>query len=487
MGNHFSSVVRSLGLALVFVGAAVAGAGVAQAAISQSDVPIQTLRTEGLRVIRSDEHGLLLELVVPDYTLSADQIIVPGADRLAEPGRPELPKFSALIGIPAEGTVAVQVVQDEAQLVRGQPSIAPAPSPVLSAGDLQPGAVQRLPDRAAYASRALYPAEVARVADTAWLRDQHLARLEIYPFQYRAAAQELTWHRRLLIEVKFEGTALFKQAEPDSAAPDSNPFEAVLQTQVLNYAVARQWRSPSAGQGAVTQPARAATPLAPRYKIVVNHDGVYRLTSADLQAAGLDVSTLDPRNLQLTNQGLDVAIVVVGEADGHFDSGDYVLFYGQKLRGDLLASKWVTESNHWLTYGTWQPQFNAFMVERYTDQNVYWLSVGTAPGTSHADACGHAQRYGVASRITTRPPLKAEGVGYWRTHDVYGPGPVLLGARDWDYVHHHAHLSHYADGVGDAESIGYGDGRSGGRRAKQHGGSPDHRHAVLHERDDPTV
>ena len=67
---------------------------------------------------------------------------------------------------------------------------------------------QRIPDRAAYANRALYPAEVARVADTAWLRDQHLARLEIYPFQYRAAAQELTWHRRLLIEVKFEGAAL---------------------------------------------------------------------------------------------------------------------------------------------------------------------------------------------------------------------------------------------------------------------------------------
>ena len=113
MGNHFSSVVRTLGLALIFVGAAVAGAGMAQAVISQSDVPIQALPAEGLRVIRSDEHGLLLELVVPDYTLSADQIIVPGADRLAEPGRPELPKFSALIGIPAEGTVAVQVVQDE--------------------------------------------------------------------------------------------------------------------------------------------------------------------------------------------------------------------------------------------------------------------------------------------------------------------------------------------------------------------------------------
>ena len=185
---------------------------------------VQTLPDDGLRVIRSDERGLLLELTVPDYTLSAGQIIVPGADRLAEPGQPELPKFSALIGIPAEGTVAVQVVQDEVQVVSGQHAIAPAPSPVLSDGDLQPGAVQRLPDRAAYANRALYPAEVARVADTAWLRDQHLARLEIYPFQYRAATQELVWHRRLLIEVKFEGSGSRQAAGADCRRPGQQSF-----------------------------------------------------------------------------------------------------------------------------------------------------------------------------------------------------------------------------------------------------------------------
>ena len=159
-------------------------------------------------MIRSDERGLLLELTVPDYTLNDGHLGVPGADRLADPGKPDLPKFSALIGIPAEATVSVQVVQDEAQVVAGPHAIAPAPSPVLPDGDLQPGTVQRIPDRAAYANRALYPAEVARVADIAWLRDQRLARVEIYPFQYRAAAQELTWHRRLLIEVNFDGAAL---------------------------------------------------------------------------------------------------------------------------------------------------------------------------------------------------------------------------------------------------------------------------------------
>jgi len=429
MLNRFRSIIQSLGLAAIFVGAVLAGSRVAVANVPQVHAPVQTLPEGGLRVIRSDEHGLLLELVVPDYTLNDGQISVPGADRLADPGKPELPQFSALIGIPAEGTVAVQVVQDEAQVVAGQFFIAPAPSPFLPNGDLQPGALQRIPDRAAYANRALYPVEAARVADTAWLRDQHLARIEVYPFQYRAARQALTWHRRLLIEVKFEGAALSKQRGPSSAAPGNNPFEAILQEQVLNYTVARQWRSTSADRTSVARPDLSPTALAPRYKLVVNHDGVYRVTYEDLQASGLDVSAIDPRHFQMTNQGLDVALAVVGEADGHFDPGDYVLFYGQKLRGDLLASKWITESNNWLTFDNgWHPQFNAFMVERYTDNNVYWLSVGTTPGLRMPTRAGTPSGTAFIPDYYTAT-VQAKEVSYWRTTTFTGEDPFF-----WELV-----------------------------------------------------
>ena len=63
-----------------------------------------------------------------------------------------------------------------------------------------------------------------------------------------------------------------------------------------------RWRAtgdhPRPGACLRLNPLASATAPTPRYKIVVNHDGVYRVTYADLQAAGLDVSTLDPRNLQ---------------------------------------------------------------------------------------------------------------------------------------------------------------------------------------------
>ena len=159
----------------------------------------------GLRIVQSAEDRMVVELDVPAYQLqdvdvtrdNYQRVAVDGALALAVPGKPELPKFSALLGIPAQGRVSVRVLQDSAETLPGRYRLLPSAVPASVAGDLQPGATQRVPDRAAYASVDLYPAEVARVVETAWLRDQHLARIEIYPFQYLAATGALRWHRQL--------------------------------------------------------------------------------------------------------------------------------------------------------------------------------------------------------------------------------------------------------------------------------------------------
>ena len=71
---------------------------------------------------------------------------------------------------------------------------------------------------------------------------------------------------------------------------------------------------------------------------------------ADLQAAGCHPAGLDPRTITVTNRGTEVAIRVLGEADGRFDPGDVVLFYARAYS------------------------------DRFTNDNVYWLSAGRRPG-----------------------------------------------------------------------------------------------------------
>lgn len=104
-------------------------------------------------------------------------------------------------------------------------------------------------------------------------------------------------------------------------------------------------------------PARAqdinAAPV--RLRIGVTADGVTVLGPQDLAAAGLDPASVDPRTFALSSLDQPVAIYVTGEADGRFDAQDRLYFFGQQFRGPEMDQK-------------------------YTDERVYWLTAGGAPG-----------------------------------------------------------------------------------------------------------
>lgn len=88
----------------------------------------------------------------------------------------------------------------------------------------------------------------------------------------------------------------------------------------------------------------------PAIKLGVRETGWYRVTPATLAGAGLNLGSIDPRTLRLYNGGREVAIRVSGEADGRFDLGDAIEFYGTAV--DVQS----------------------------TDTNVYWLTTATGNG-----------------------------------------------------------------------------------------------------------
>ena len=81
------------------------------------------------------------------------------------------------------------------------------------------------------------------------------------------------------------------------------------------------------------------------YKIGLPETGMYKLTYNDLSSLGVDLSGLDPRTIRIYHNGggvlpemnadprpddlVEIPILVQGEADGRFDQGDYILFYGR--------------------------------------------------------------------------------------------------------------------------------------------------------------
>ncbi|MCC6691080.1 MAG: type IX secretion system sortase PorU, partial [Bacteroidia bacterium] len=81
------------------------------------------------------------------------------------------------------------------------------------------------------------------------------------------------------------------------------------------------------------------------FRIGVTKDGIYKMSYSFLKNLGIDISSMDPRNIRLYGNGggqlpyanssfrrddlTENSIIVQGESDGVFDSLDYVLFYGQ--------------------------------------------------------------------------------------------------------------------------------------------------------------
>ena len=81
------------------------------------------------------------------------------------------------------------------------------------------------------------------------------------------------------------------------------------------------------------------------YKVGVSTSGICRITPSDLSAMGLSPASIDPRNIRIYGNGGGVlpennstprlddlaenSILVIGEADGTFDAGDYILFYAK--------------------------------------------------------------------------------------------------------------------------------------------------------------
>lgn len=81
------------------------------------------------------------------------------------------------------------------------------------------------------------------------------------------------------------------------------------------------------------------------YKIALSETGIYKLTASDLTELGINIANLDPRQIRIYHNGggvlpemnaasrpddlVEVPIYVAGEADGHFDNSDYILFYGR--------------------------------------------------------------------------------------------------------------------------------------------------------------
>jgi hypothetical protein len=333
-----------------------------ETAVAGNPAPLASLaQPDHLQVLSATAQAMVVELTVPGFsaqTSSAEgqpcQVLsVPGFAESADPGRPRLPLRGALLGIPPDVSLQLEVIESELTALPGRYRLCPVETPNVTweAGRDGPPDIlgyQRLYDEAFYATDQFSPAEPAQLASTGFVRSQRVASLRFQPFQYNPVTGELRYYSRIRLRVSFLGGSSRERRAMTQV--DEGAFEASLRQTLVNYDRARTWRVAPGNESQRTRLPEALAEDGRAFKLLVDQDGLYRVTYDDLQAAGFPLEGLISSSLRLHNRGQEVALYVAGEQDDEFNPGDYFLFYGQNPR-----SKYTNTNVYWLTWNEGAP------------------------------------------------------------------------------------------------------------------------------------
>ena len=327
-----------------------AASGRAQVAVVESgqNQIILTVNASQFRLQPVDVNGEKFQQILP----------LPGATRLTIPGAPQLPVFSALVGIPATANPQIRVLESQLNEIPDidlilAPDLQFEPSP--AGGYFKPADPIR---GGMYQQDEFFPAELAEIVSIETIRGLRTAKVLIYPFRYNPLQRLLHHAAFLKIELNFNS-----QLPPISqtAPVAQDRFDRGLAKLIVNYPAAKNWRQPAPAHEKVGVQPEWYQPENPHYKLLVSSDGLYRLTRSDLLNSGVDLSVVDLQTIKIFNKGEQVPVRVSGEADSRFDGGDYLEFYGRRNYGD------------------------AEFYDDYSDTNVYWLSYNGSPGKRFAE------------------------------------------------------------------------------------------------------
>ena len=316
-----------------------------------------------LQILQTNTDSLLIKFEAPALQFNSQEIngrtftsiSFAGATLTTDVGRPSLPVYRQLIGIPLDAPPHVTVIDSRLE-VRQTERIIPTQPPGLVSP--QPTLIMAMDF---YRRDRPYPTKLVDITPTGFIRGQRVARLQIQPIQYNPARSQLKIYHELLIQINFNSTTTRpyatskRPAIPALIIESSQAFEQLFQGKLLNYNQAKVWRRSPPSIAAA--PAVQRTSESPnRYKILISRTGIYKITYSDLRRAGANPLDIEFETLKMENRGRRVGLHIFDHnADGRFDRDDSIVFYGVAPIGD-----------------------------RFTDINVYWLSWGGV-GSSQVD------------------------------------------------------------------------------------------------------
>ncbi|MEO0225348.1 MAG: C25 family cysteine peptidase [candidate division WOR-3 bacterium] len=323
-------------------------------------------------------------------------------------GAPNLPGQFFYIGVPQEGGVRVEIVEEESRTYPGE---------IKPVGKFSFEETSFEKDPEIYSRAEYYPDLFFLEGPFRW-RDLRVVRLQVNPIRYNPGKRLVSVTSHLRLRLVFEGRPRVVRR--------SSTFDNIYPAVILNYEQAKDWRI-------LDNPLKIHPifdmPL--WFKMVVDSDGLYQIDYELLKRFIPDPGQIDPRTIRVYTAKFDtlggnkidttlfdglieIPILVYGEEDGRFDRGDYILFYG------FGASHLSITKPETLTY------FN----NPFDRSNFFWLTFGAKPGKRFSRIDGRIQPGEICYLLRHPVHLEEEkenpgrsGLNWaWQTMTITGSG-----------------------------------------------------------------
>jgi len=386
-----------------------------------------------ISILQSDARGITLEYRLTDLrydTLSLDNreytdILFFGAqspDRIF-PDLPDLKYRAVTIALPSAGRPSIKAIQTDYRSVRG------VRIPPL-------GDIQKDEDGELFRTtqgidiRTDVDQDLVDIYDIGEVRGVVLGTLRLHPIQFSRDGSTIQIHTRIVVRVSFDSGS-FGAIDEYTYNSFRNTVINIDQVSVVPESLLRMdglRAEPVSHQNSVLSDG-------PWYRITVESDGMYRIDASTLQEAGIPINTIDPSTLKMYGNGgrmlpeditehrpedlVEIAIYVHDEANGSFDSGDYIVFYG------IGTTLWDYDFDSRL----YKHQYNY-----YTGKNTYFLTYGgesgkrmqDAPSVSEPDSDPISPQYFMSRIVHRDPKINLLGSGKEWMGESFSPGSVTV-------------------------------------------------------------
>ena len=309
---------------------------------------------QDIRILASNQSSIIIEYT-PQFVDTSIKIVNQQEFRniglsfgyvaeSVEWGTPEVPERRLVVAVPSEFGNSIKVLSSTYKVLSGKVS----PIPFYEEENFLNAAKFEISPE--YYNYVDFP-ELASFGDYGIARGLGVQDIRLFPVKFDVNTSTIKLYSKIVFQIDYSNAQI----------SGSKVEDELLSYTIINYDAAKYWVKEDRRLSKIVSSVLANGQWV---KFEAPTEGIYKIDKAKLESFGFNLTSIDPRTIKIYNNGgkalsekvttprpidlIENAILVVGENDGSFDQGDYILFYGRgsQFRDYDTVSKKIQRFNH---------------------------------------------------------------------------------------------------------------------------------------------